>query len=162
MNLVVSDASPVNYLILIGEVDILPKLFSRVLLPRAVWQDELQHPDAPAPVRAWAKEIPDWVEVRDPCEVPSSSLHPGETHAIALALEQHCPILLDEREARTFARLRGLRILGTVGLLEQAAIQGLIHLPSVFDRLRKTNARIHPAILQDALARHSARCGIKS
>ena len=162
MNLVVSDASPVNYLILIGEVDILPKLFSKVLLPRVVWLDELQHPDAPGSVRAWAKELPDWVEVRDPGTVPPSSLHPGETHAIALALEQDCPILLDEREARALATLRGLRVLGTVGLLEQAAIQGLIDLPSALEQLRQTNARINPAILQDALARHFARRGTES
>ncbi len=32
----VSDTSPICYLILIGEIDLLPKLFSQVLMPQAV------------------------------------------------------------------------------------------------------------------------------
>jgi predicted nucleic acid-binding protein len=43
VRLVIADTSPINYLLLIGHVDILPALFDRVILPAAVW-DELKHP----------------------------------------------------------------------------------------------------------------------
>ena len=33
MNLVVSDASPIRYLVAIGAVQILPELFSKVIIP---------------------------------------------------------------------------------------------------------------------------------
>ena len=45
--------SPICYLILIGEIDLLPKLFSQVLVPEAVLA-ELLHKDAPPAVRSWA------------------------------------------------------------------------------------------------------------
>lgn len=38
----VTDTSPLRYLILIGEIDLLPKFFSQVLVPQAVL-DELLH-----------------------------------------------------------------------------------------------------------------------
>jgi predicted nucleic acid-binding protein len=45
----VADTSPVCYLVLIGEIDLLPKLFSQVLAPQAVLA-ELLHKDAPVAV----------------------------------------------------------------------------------------------------------------
>ena len=50
----VSDTSPICYLILIGEIDILPRLFDQVLVPQAVLT-ELRHVDAPEPVRDWVQ-----------------------------------------------------------------------------------------------------------
>ena len=47
----VADTSPICYLIPIGEIDLLPKLFSQVLAPQAVLA-ELLHEDAPATVRS--------------------------------------------------------------------------------------------------------------
>ena len=44
---VVADTSPVNYLVLIGHIEILPRLYNRVLIPTALL-DELQHPLAPS------------------------------------------------------------------------------------------------------------------
>ena len=46
----VADTSPLCYLILIDEVDVLPKLFCKVVVPAAVIS-ELLHEDAPKAVR---------------------------------------------------------------------------------------------------------------
>ena len=46
----VADTSPICYLILIGEIDLLPKLFSRVLAPEAVLAG-LLHEGAPFAAR---------------------------------------------------------------------------------------------------------------
>jgi len=48
--IVVSDTSPINYLVLIAFHDLLPKLFDLVLIPEAV-QRELQAGGTPEPVR---------------------------------------------------------------------------------------------------------------
>ena len=61
--IVVADTSPVCYLILIGEIDVLSKLFTQVLLPREVL-DELLDDDAPPPVRSWANAPPPWISIR--------------------------------------------------------------------------------------------------
>ena len=44
--IVVADATPLRYLILIEAVDILPALYERILIPRIV-ADELQRPRTP-------------------------------------------------------------------------------------------------------------------
>lgn len=44
--IVVCDTSPVNYLVLIDGIDLLPQLFTTVVLPAGVLA-ELQHPRTP-------------------------------------------------------------------------------------------------------------------
>ena len=66
-------------------------------------------------------------------------------------------VLLDDREARKAAIRRALRVMGTLGVLEQAAIHGFIDLPEVCARLLRTNFRIKDDIIQSALARDAAR-----
>jgi len=54
--IVVCDTSPVNYLVLIDEIDLLPQLFTAVVLPAAVLA-ELQHPRTPPRAASWAREL---------------------------------------------------------------------------------------------------------
>jgi predicted nucleic acid-binding protein len=42
LQLVIADTGPVNYLILIGHIDVLPALLEKVILPDVV-RDELKH-----------------------------------------------------------------------------------------------------------------------
>ena len=51
MRLIIAHTGPINYLVLIGNIDLLPVLFERVILPSAV-QAELTDPDAPPSVGA--------------------------------------------------------------------------------------------------------------
>jgi hypothetical protein len=55
--LVVADTGPLNYLILIEAADVLPNLFSQILIPQAVY-DELAHAEAPAAVRSFIARTP--------------------------------------------------------------------------------------------------------
>jgi predicted nucleic acid-binding protein len=50
--IVIADTGPLNYLVLIGEVDVLPHLYTRVIVPEAVVK-ELRAAGAPASVRTW-------------------------------------------------------------------------------------------------------------
>jgi predicted nucleic acid-binding protein len=155
MNLVVSDASPIHYLVLIDAVDILPKLFSKVIIPQHVITTELQNPKTPALVRIWISNLPAWVEVREPVKPVALHLHKGEEHAISLALEFNTPILLDEKEARKVAQDKGLLVIGTVGLIERAASRNLIDLRESLSALQKTNMRVNRSLIQAALERQA-------
>lgn len=53
--IVVSDTSPINYLILIELQDLLPKLLDRILIPEAVHR-ELQSTAAPDPIKRFLAE----------------------------------------------------------------------------------------------------------
>ena len=52
----------------------------------------------------------------------------GEAEAIALALEQGCAVVLDDRVARLKARAMGLQLMGTLRLLRAAYDAGLLGL----------------------------------
>jgi Predicted nucleic acid-binding protein, contains PIN domain len=61
--LVVADTTPINYLVLIAQIDILASLYAQVVIPSAV-APELRHPKAPDVVRAWIAGPPSWCTIR--------------------------------------------------------------------------------------------------
>jgi len=63
--IVVADTGPLNYLILLGHIEVLHILYGEVVIPPAV-QDELLDPSAPEPVRSWISSPPPWLEIRTP------------------------------------------------------------------------------------------------
>ena len=149
--LVVSDASPLNYLVLINAVDVLPRLFSKFLIPPAV-AAELSSEDAPSVVLGFANTPPPWLEVLAPTHVNYSlGLDPGETEAIALALELGIkPILIDERKGRRIATQLGLLNVGTSSILERSAVAGWLDFEAKIQQLRETNFRIDEKLVAEA------------
>jgi predicted nucleic acid-binding protein len=158
VTVVVSDTSPLNYLILCGAIDVLPRLFPRVVVPPAVLT-ELRSPDAPPVVWAWTDALPSWVEVQRPTHHdPSLTLHPGESEAICVALEIHANILLiDDRAARAAATERGLTVVETLGILERAAAMNLLDLPKVLNALGQTTFKIAPSLVAALRERDAKR-----
>jgi predicted nucleic acid-binding protein len=61
--IIVADTTPIHYLSLIGEVEILKELFGRVIIPQAVF-DELHRNRTPQLVKDWIDSQPAWLEVR--------------------------------------------------------------------------------------------------
>jgi hypothetical protein len=89
--IVVADASPLRYLVLIEGADILPALYGRVLTSPVVLE-ELSQPHTPDAVRQWAATHPDWLQLRRPSASLAgfpATLGAGERDAIALAEELH-------------------------------------------------------------------------
>jgi predicted nucleic acid-binding protein len=58
---VVADTSPLCYLLLIDQIDLLPLLFERVLIPKAV-AAELTPTAADRKLREWIAMPPAWLE----------------------------------------------------------------------------------------------------
>jgi len=58
---------------------------------------------------------------------------------------------MDEREGVEEARRLGLVVTGTLGVLDRAAERGLIELAPAIARLRQTNFRIDPGVLDRLL-----------
>ena len=148
--IVIADTGPINYLILIGEIAVLPALYHRVLVPPAVC-DELKRPRAPQAVRAWIAQPPDWLAILSPSKSPDADLDhldAGERDAILLAEELGAEqIIIDEIRGRREARRRGLLFTGTLGVLAAGAEQGLLELRDALERLRQTSFHISPDIL---------------
>jgi len=147
---VVSNTSPLNYLVLIGLQDILPALFGHVLIPEAV-RHELGSPAAPQPVRDFLDTGPSWLDCRVVSQVPPDlqQLDPGEQEAIALAQSVGARlVLLDERKGRQVAQALGLTVSGTLGVLDLAARRGLVDLADALKRLEQTTFRATPRLLR--------------
>lgn len=117
MRLVVADTGPINYLILIGHVDLLPRLCETVILPASV-QAELADELAPLPVRRWIANPPTWLEiVTTPEPSLGAGLHKGEAAAIVLAASLAADLLLmDDRRSVLAAERQGLNVAGTSNL----------------------------------------------
>lgn len=158
MSVVVSDTSPLHYLILCSAETILPGLFHQVVIPPMVFR-ELQQPNTPSLVRQWARSLPTWAAVQTPKALNLSlDVDAGELEAICLAQEIKADaVLMDDRAGRSAAIHCGLAVVGTIGLLEQAAARGLIELPQAMERLRQTNARLDAELIHAALERDKAR-----
>jgi len=150
---VVADSGPLRYLVLIGAIEVLPKLMGDVLIPPEV-RAEIDRPQTPASVRAWIAAPPSWLAVQPGPEVTDpalTELDPGERAAIALALSTRADaVLMDDRAGVAVALAKGLAVLGTIGLLDRAAQRELVDLETAFTHLRATNFR-YPVALLDAL-----------
>lgn len=150
--IVISDTSPLNYLILIDHADILPTLYTEVLIPESV-AEELGHVAAPEAVRRWVAKPPSWLRIRpalsDPAPVLLQELDRGERDAILLAVHLRADLLLmDERDGVEAARSLGLTTTGTLGVLVRAAERGVIDFAAAIRRLRDTNFRVDPVLLE--------------
>ena len=161
--IVVADSSPINYLVLIGQVHLLAELFGDVVVPRAVFT-ELQSIKAPQVVRDWLRGAPGWFRVEIVSEDKMKSilepyLHPGELEAIALAqLLDSDYLIIDEKAGRQAANRRHLSVIGTVGVLEKADAEGLVtDFPEVLDRLSRTNFYMSHELRDAVLRRHRER-----
>jgi predicted nucleic acid-binding protein len=158
MRLVVADTGPLNYLILIEQIEVLPALFEKVFVPQIV-REELRHDEAPKTVRRWIAEPPSWIEIapteHDIANPDLQHLDAGERAAIQLAIRIKAELLLiDDRDGVRIARSMGFAVTGTLGILDLAAHRGLIQMNDAIKRLRNTSFRCSPDILDALLARY--------
>lgn len=147
---VISNTSPLFYLHRLRQLDLLQKLYTRLLVPEAV-VDELQAG------RDQGEDVPevtnyDWIEVRA-VRMPAvvtliTDLGAGEAQVLALALEvPGSLVLLDDRVARAVANMRHIRMTGTAGVLLKAKQEG--HIPAVaplLERLLQLDFRLSNAV----------------
>ena len=61
--IVVADTPPINYLLLINQIDLLPRLFQQIIIPDVV-RDEMLDPDAPPVLQQWIANPPSWLTVQ--------------------------------------------------------------------------------------------------
>ncbi len=124
--IVVPDAGPLIYLAGAGHLDILPMLYSEVVVPRIVFEEIVI---AGAGLTG-AEEVKhaSWLRIEDAPVEPSllSVLDPGEAAAIPLAERLGAELLADDARAREVAKQRGLLVVGTFGVLLVAKKKGLV------------------------------------
>ena len=133
--IVISDTSVITNLVAIHHLCLLQQFYDLILIPEAVYR-ELADIDPPVPgsVEVQTLDCLEVLSLRDRTIADQLQnqfqLDPGESEAIALALEINADLLLiDERRGRAEATRLGLRLTGLLGMLVEAKQRSLI--PSV-------------------------------
>lgn len=133
---IISDTSCLILLEKIGELSILNKLFGNITTTSEVAEE-------------FGQQLPPWFEIKDPKDknyqaIIEASVDKGEASAIALAIElDDCLLIIDDLKGRKFAHQLGLTIIGTIGVIVDAKLTGII--PSVkpiLSKIKSTNFRI--------------------
>ncbi|MDE3259348.1 MAG: DUF3368 domain-containing protein [Gemmatimonadota bacterium] len=154
---VICNTSPLQYLHQANVLELLPALVGQVYIPEAVAAElrEGRRRNVPLP----AVEELSWLvvrPVRDPTLLPLvTNLGDGEKEVLALGLETQSPLLLiDDRDARRYARTLELEVSGTLGLLLRAKEQGVLDaVRPVLDRLQSLRFRLNVGTRQKVLER---------
>lgn len=158
--LLVADSGPLIALARLGLLELPRKMFSQVLVTRAVWSEVTggrardEHPALQqAPQKGWLSVV------EDPGVVPSIFASPlldeGERMALALSLSlaPDCDVLIDERRGRVAAQAAGLQVLGTLGLLLRARQLALIGpLRPLTELLLSSGYHLARPLVEEALA----------
>jgi predicted nucleic acid-binding protein len=128
--IVVSNSSPIMNLAVVGQVHLLERLYGKVYIPEAVWQEL----SAIGTGQPWAAVMPtlSWLEIRSGSnrslvDLLLLELDRGEAEAISLAMELKADLLLiDERRGRTVASRLGLKFIGLLGALVEGKRKGYV------------------------------------
>ena len=152
---VVSNASPLIALAGIEQLELLHRLFERVVIPSAV-RDEVQDDRTRTALQAADWIVTQTIHDTFAAQVLRESLGAGESEAIVLAQELSADwLLMDDRTARRKAEVTGLRVVGTLGLLLMGKSAGYLSaLMPLLDGLRQTDfhlsADLYTLILKQA------------
>lgn len=129
-NALVFDTGPLIAFARLGLWSEVHALFNKIYITEQVWEESQFYPD-----RQDAMIIADLVSAANVCHEVititadtshTSRLGQGELSSIQLAAIKKCPVVLDDRLARQYAKHRGVPVIGTVGLLLYAKEQGVI------------------------------------
>jgi len=152
--IVIADSSPLIALAVIEKLELLKELYENVYVPTAVLQ-EVVRTDKPFAnelklfLSGRIKDAKNKMAVR----ILSGDIGAGEAEAIVLALETHPAVaLIDDLKARRFAKMNGIEVIGTMGILLKAKKDGLIkEIKPLISDLLQHDIRISTKIIEITL-----------
>jgi predicted nucleic acid-binding protein len=154
--MIVADTGPLIALARVEQLDLLTRLYTRVVIPPAVRGElAIESERSGAAVLAAALKANRIVvqSAIEPNVIAELAQDPGEAEAIALAEQQAARFLLiDDAKGRGIARQRGIPVVGVAGVLLAAKSQGaLAAVGPVLTELSKCGYRLSPRLLASVL-----------
>ncbi|MBQ7514985.1 MAG: DUF3368 domain-containing protein [Schwartzia sp.] len=129
MRKVIVNATPLIVLSHIGHLTLLQSLYTKVLIPGAVYREVCAKPDS---ICRQINNNMDWIQICDishPAErkIYQAKLHAGEVEVMILARETKADLLIiDDNAAKKTAKYLGFTVTGTLGVLLKARQTGAI------------------------------------
>jgi len=123
---IVVNSSPLIAFAILGQLDLLPLIFSEIYIPQAVFNEvSVWGKPYSQQLRAFSANRVKVVQNEIAVEVLTNEVDLGEAEAIVLALENRIvDILIDDPKGRKVAQANGLYPIGTIGVLLQAKKSG--------------------------------------
>ena len=123
--MIIGDSSALVALATMDKLDLLEKIFSKIYVPQAVY-DEITISYKPQSLKL-KKFLSDKV-VNVNLDILKVGLGQGELEAIALYKKLNADFLLiDDRRAKSFAKLNGLNVIGSLGVMILAKDSGFVN-----------------------------------
>lgn len=151
--IVVPDAGPLIYLAGADRLDLLARLFDRVVVPRVVYEEIVVA--GAGLMGSAAVSAASWIEIDEtpPDDLLARTLDRGEAAAIPLAERLAATLLCDDAAARSEARRRGIPVVGTLGVLRLAKDRGLVdRVRPVIEAMRAAGMFVSEALVQEVLS----------
>lgn len=166
--IVVADSGPLIHLAAVKQFLLLKRFFQHVLIPPAVFEEVVtQGTGRPGSTELRQALQDQWITVKQVADrdvidrLITPSISETDAVVIVAALFHNATLLLtDDIAVRTLAMREGLTVMGTVGILVQARLDGVIaRLEPVLDQLIAFGFYLDPAgrVYRDALLRVQER-----
>lgn len=134
--IIIADASCLILLDKIGKLKLLKKLFGTITI-------------TPEIASEFGSRLPFWIKIRPVADNTlqlfiEKFVDKGEASAITLAKEfRNCLLIIDDLKGRIFARKTGIAITGTLGIIVEAKLAGIIPVVRpLLSKIKDTNFRI--------------------
>lgn len=153
--LVVSDASPIFSLAVIGKLELLTQLFSKVFIAQAVWE-EITRDETTFGYQLIVDFFENRVKKITGFNELTFVMDHGESESVMLYKELEADyLLIDDKKARKLAENLGIQCIGTLGVLLLAKERGLIGpLKPLFEQFLANKRYYSVALLNSLLARY--------
>ncbi len=155
----VSNASPLVYLAMVGKLHQLRNLFGEIMIPSQVFSEICGAKDTPDSLLISTAVVDGWILTKMAAGnadifAQISGIDVGEASAILLARKKKALLLIDDKMGRSAAEVFGVKCMGTVGMLLQSLICSLIdhdELVAILDRMIDCRFRLDSKVYRRAM-----------
>jgi uncharacterized protein len=164
MTTVASDSGPFIHLAIIKQFALLQRYFLSVVTIREVYDEVVTHgrelPGSQELAAACETGFVQLIEIGNPRLIPDlrqaapPEISDVDVTVLALAIAQQLPLLSDDEPLRSFAKTQGRVVSGSIGILLQARLDGVIPaLKPLLDQLITAGFHLNPqgSVYQDAV-----------
>ena len=156
MRKVIVDSTPLIVLSNVNKLEVLKMMYGEITIPRAVYKEISAKPDSAC--KKMVEDASDWINVEDIENEMAKlmfkpQLHEGEVEVMILAKEKNADlVIIDDNNARKYAKYLELMVTGTLGVLIKAKQKGYVsEIRPLIDGLSKSGLYLSKSLVEKCL-----------
>lgn len=156
MRKVIVNSTPLIALSNVDKLEVLKMMYGEITIPRAVYEEISVKPDSIC--KKMVEEARDWINVEDIENEMAKlmfkpQLHDGEVEVMILAMEKKADlVIIDDSNARKYAKYLELTLTGTIGVLIKAKQKGYVsEIRPLIDGLSRSGLYLSKTLIEKCL-----------